>query len=149
MPDEFDELSWPASAVPPLPAPGRQGDAIPRLITRIYARCDEGVRAAVLGCLLRPLGTLGLLAIAAGAFGSFLPRRSGEAVAVSVEDVSRFSVEQVAELVRFVAQVSPEALRQVADMLAAHATGVTAFTAPAVLLLLRALDRSRVGAAEP
>jgi hypothetical protein len=45
--------------------------------------------------------------------------------------------------VRFVAQVSPDALQQVADTLAAHAMGVTVFTVPAIVLLSRALERSR------
>jgi hypothetical protein len=143
MPDEFDELAWPASPEAAPPAAAGTSDAIPRLITRLYTTCDEGLRATVLACLLRPLGSLGIAAIAAGAFAGFVQRRTAEGVRVSIDDVSRFSSDQIVELVRFVAQVSPEALQQVADTLAAHAVGVSAFSAPAVVLLLRALDRSR------
>jgi hypothetical protein len=143
MPNEFDEISLPCNGGRGSTGAAAGGavarDSVPRLIARIYHVSDEPRRAHLLNCLLRPLGPLGLVAISAGAFAGFLQRRSPEGFRVSTEDVSRYTTDQIAELVRFVAQVSPEALQLVADSLADRPAVITAFGAAAVTLLLRAL----------
>jgi len=53
-----------------------------------------------------------MAAVASGAFGAFLLRR------VTLDDVARISVEQLAELARFVEQCNPDVLQQVLSMLA-------------------------------
>lgn len=143
MAEEFDEVSWPATQGRTASTSVRASDPLPRLITRMYAASDERLRARLLGCLLRPLGSLGLVAVAAGAFADFLQRRSTEGFKVSIEDVSRYSSDQIAELVRFVDQVSPEALQLVANTLADNPVGVTAFSASVLVLLMRALQSPR------
>ncbi|WP_280154899.1 hypothetical protein [Piscinibacter sp. XHJ-5] len=62
--------------------------------------------------LLRPVGSLALAAIASGAFSTFLLRR------VTPDDVARITVDQTAELARFVARCSPDTLQQILSMLA-------------------------------
>lgn len=96
----------------------------------------------VLQRLLDPLGTLGLAAIAAGAFAGFLQRRGAEGLRVSIDDASRFSGDQIVELVHFVGQVCPE-VQSVVGTFADNPVGLTAFSASAVVLLLRALSRSK------
>lgn len=145
MTNEFDDTPWPSHRLPSAVHTGRLPDPVPRLITRMYAASNARLRALLLQRLLDPLGTLGLAAIAAGAFAQFLQRRSGQGIRVSVDDVSRYSSDQIAELVRFVAQVSPASLQAVADTFVENPVGITAFSASAIVLLIRALRRSSAG----
>ena len=115
MSDEFDDASYPTpprrDARPPEATRGRYPPTASRLISRLYVAANRPLRAKLLACLLRPLSPLGLVAIAAGAFGGFLHRSDAGGLRIAIDDVSRFSSEQIGELARFVEQVSPEALQ--------------------------------------
>jgi hypothetical protein len=129
--DEFDEVR---------PALRNQRTRQPapaaRLLVRLYGAARLPLRARLLECLVKPLGPLGLVAVAAGAFGDFLYRGGARA---TMDDVARYSNEQVGELARFVEQVSPEALQECARLLAENPVGMAAFSASAAMLLLRQL----------
>lgn len=142
MLDEFEDAPWPKHPMQGASSTDDKPDPVPRLITRMYTASDAPLRVRLLQRMLDPLGTLGLAAIATGAFAGFLQRRSGEGIRVSVEDVSRFSSEQITELVRFVGQVSPESLQAVANTFAENPVGITALGASAVVLLMQALKRA-------
>lgn len=143
MLDEFEDASWPNQPPHGAAARGRRAERLPRLIGRIYQAGSASLRARLLAGLLDPLGTLGMAAIAAGAFAVFVQRRGIEGIRVSIEDAGRYSSDQIAELVRFVWQVSPESLQTLAGMIADNPVGVTALSASAVVLLMRALQRPR------
>ena len=131
MSDEFDDA---VDALPAPPAaPARRRSA--RLIARLYGSANLALRARFVACLIRPLSPLGLAAIGAGAFTILLSRRGAGGISVAVADVAQFSKEQIAELVRFVEQVSPEAIAQVAAMVADNPVGVGTFTASVGVLL--------------
>jgi len=140
MSDEFDDLPDPATLTrpgPPMhPAPSPRA-LVPRLVSRLYAVADPALRARLLGCLLAPLGTLGVAGIAAGAFAGLL-RRSGP---LPAEEAAGYTSDQILELARFVEQVSPQALQQAAELLATNPVGLAAFGASAAMLLLRLLGR--------
>ena len=93
----------------------------------------------MLACLLRPLGTLSLVAVASGAFAGLLQRNGTAPEQVLVADAARFSSEQILELAAFVQEASPEAFEQLTALIAQHPMGVTAFSASALLLLYRRL----------
>jgi hypothetical protein len=64
----------------------------------------------------------------------------------ALDDLARFSSEQVFELARFVEQVSPEVLRRIAGAVASNPAGAPALTAAAALLLMRLLqERGETG----
>ena len=134
MSDEFDD------AVDALPVStgartaAERGRAA-RLIGRLYGSANLALRTRFVACLVRPLSPLALAAIGAGAFTILLSRRGAGGISVAVADVARFSQEQIAELARFVEQVSPEALAQVAAMVADNPVGVGSFTASVAMLL--------------
>ena len=86
--------------------------ALPEKIADAYRHAAAPVRRKLLECLLRPVGSLALAAVASGAFSTFLLRR------VTLEDVARITADQTAELARFVEQCNPDALRQILSMLA-------------------------------
>jgi two-component system OmpR family response regulator len=119
------------------------------LVAHLYAAADPPLRTRLLACLLRPLGSLGLAATAAGAFAGLLQRSGAAAIPAALEDASRFSHDQIAELARFVEQVSPAALQQFAGLIADNPVGVAAFAASATMLLLRALRVSTPVASVP
>ena len=148
MSDEFDDAVDPiaTSAAPGVPAAPAEGRAA-RLMARLYGSANLALRTRLVACLLRPLGPLGVAAVAAGAFAVVLTRRSAGGIGVAMADVAEVSTEQVAELARFVEQVSPEALQQAAGLVVENPIGVGAFTASVALLLALELRRASTGAA--
>ncbi len=116
-------------------------------MSRLYRSAAEPVRASMLRCLIRPLGPLGLAAIASGAFADVL-RRSGErSLDIPLDSLGRYSNDQVVELVQFVQQVSPEAIQQVTSLFADAPMGSAAFSAAVALLLARLVLGSDPGKA--
>jgi hypothetical protein len=77
--------------------------------------------------------------VAAGAFASLLHY---DGIKVAIDEVARFSSQQIAELARFVEQVEPNALEQFATLGAHNQAALTMFGAAALVLLMRALRRS-------
>ena len=146
MSDEFDDAVDPiaTSALPAAPAVAADG-RVARLMARLYASANLALRTRLIACLVRPLGSLGVAAVAAGAFTVVLSRRGAGGLGVAMADVAEFSKEQVAELARFVEQVSPEALQQAAGLVFEHRIGVGAFTASVALLLAFELHRASTG----
>lgn len=112
----------------------------PRLVSRLFRSARPGARARVLEALVRPLGSLGLTAVAAGAFAGIAARRHG---GIGLDEAARFSGDQVLELSRFVEQVDPDVFQHLASDVLASPAGFTAFGIAAALLVLRRSRRAR------
>jgi len=146
MSDEFDDAVDPIAASAPPAARGGAGEGrAARLMARLYGSANLALRTRLVACLLRPLGSLGVAAVAAGAFTVVLSRRGADGLGVAMADVAEFSKDQVAELARFVEQVSPDALQQAAGLVFDNRMGVGAFTASVALLLALELRRTSSG----
>ena len=147
MSDEFDDAIDPIATSAPAAVPSAAADGrAARLMARLYGSANLALRTRLVACLVRPLGSLGVAAVAAGAFTVVLTRRGAGGLGVAMTDVAEFSKEQVAELARFVEQVSPEALQQAAGLVYDNPIGVGAFTASVALLLALELRRASTGA---
>jgi hypothetical protein len=146
MSDEFDDAVDPiaTSAAPGVSTAAAEGRAA-RLMARLYGSANLALRTRLVACLLRPLGSLGVAAVAAGAFTVVLSRRGAGGLGVAMADVAEFSKDQIVELARFVEQVSPEALQQAASLVFENRIGVGAFTASVALLLAVELGRASTG----
>jgi hypothetical protein len=120
---------------------------VARLVSRLYDAANPALRSRLVACLLRPLGTLGAVGVAAGAFGSFVCRNGTDGARAAMMDMARFSSDQLFELVRFVEQVQPEALQDFASLIAERPMGMAAFSASAALLLMQTLNPPRAGPA--
>jgi hypothetical protein len=96
-------------------------------------------RSRIVATLVRPLGPLALVAVASGAFAGLLDRINALGASLPIDELGHFTREQVYELARFVEQVSPEALQQVAGAIADNPFGVSAFGAAAAVLLATAV----------
>lgn len=116
--------------------PGERSRAA-RLAARLYAGAGAVQRSRIVATLLKPLGPLALVAVASGAFAGLLDRTSALR-ARPIDELGHFTREQVFELARFVEQVSPDALRQVAAAIGDNPFGVSALGAAAAVLLASA-----------
>jgi len=120
-----------------------------RLASRLYAGAGAVQRSRIVATLLRPLGPLALVAVASGAFAGLLNRASTLGSALPIDELGHFTREQVFELARFVEQVSPDALQQVAGAIAENPFGVSAFGAAAAVLLATAVHARGAPGQEP
>ena len=136
MPDEFDDQPAPRAAISLPPRPAGDGPPIPELVAEVYRSARPTLRARLLEYLLRPVGPLGLVAIAAGAFGTILQRGGYRQLAVAPEDAARISPDHMRELAQYLEQADPESLLQIAPILAENASGVGTAGVAATLLLL-------------
>lgn len=114
--------------------PGERSRAA-RLASRLYAGASAVQRSRIVATLVRPLGPLALVAVASGAFAGLLNRIHALGGALPIDELGHFTRDQVFELARFVEQVSPDALQQVAGAIAENPLGVSAFGAAAAVLL--------------
>ena len=146
MSDEFDDAPDPVALAAAPAAPAASGRAA-RLVARLYGSANLALRRRLVACLVRPLGPLGLAAVAAGAFTAVLSRSGAGGLHVAIGDAARFSKEQITELARFVEQVQPEALLQAARLVGENPFGVGAFSASVALLLALELRRATSGSA--
>jgi hypothetical protein len=110
---------------------------VPQLVGEVYREAPPPLRARLLECLLKPVRPLPLVAVAAGAFGTFLHRESWSRVSVSIEDAVRFSADQVFELARYVEQFQPETFRQIGSVLAENPVCMATLSGSLLLMALR------------
>ena len=143
MTDEFedaiDPTAWRRS--PPQQAMGnsRAARRVPKLMARVVVGASQPLRAALLACLLRPVGPLALLAIASGAFAKHFRRDQSGSLLLSPDGFAHHSSEQISEQVRFVEQISPDALRQFTVLLTDTQIGVASFSAAVAVVLMNAV----------
>ena len=87
------------------------------LVADLFAKAALPQRVRLLNGLLRPVGPLALVAIAAGAFGNLLPTTQWRVVNATLDDAMRLTGAQVLELARYVEQKSPEAFARLPELL--------------------------------
>ena len=83
------------------------------LLADWFEQAPAPQRVSLLNGLLRPVGPLALVAVAAGAFASLLPAAHWHVASVSLTDAMRVTAGQVLELARYVEQKSPDVLQAV------------------------------------
>lgn len=125
-------------------APEQGGDAsaarIPQLVSELYRHAPAPLRRQLLECLLKPVGPLAIVTIAAGAFAHLLYRLRLQGVPVSLDDAARVSSEHVFELARYVAQANPDTLLRMGALIADSPFALATVAGAA---LLAALDARR------
>ena len=114
-----------------------------RLVSRLYAAANWPLRGKLLASLLRPLGPLGVAAIASGAFVGLIPRVGQDGLAHAADDVARFSIDQIVELSDFVEQVDPAALQNFAHLVLDNPVGLASFCTLIAVALLRRVHLQR------
>ena len=142
----FDRKQADGGWLPGVPAERRLAHGIPELVSQVYYQAPVPLRAKLLECLLRPVGPLALVTIAAGAFGRFLYRLQHNAMPISIEDAARITSDHVLELARYVEQSSPDALLQFGTLIADRPVGFASLSGSALLMALTLLKRHQAGA---
>lgn len=117
--------------------------SLARLIANLYAQATPAVRGRLLSVLLRPVGPLALVAIAAGGFARLLPPTRWQGVQVRGEDTEHFNAQQVADLVHYVEQKSPELLWQLPQLVGDSRLWFGTVTGALLLLALQKLQAPR------
>jgi hypothetical protein len=127
--------------VPPPTADDGEAALVPLYVAGMYREAPARLRAPLLECLMRPVGALGLVAVAGGAFAAVRHRHGWDRVQVTLEDTARISAEQVLELSAYLQQTTPEVFRQVGELVSQHPA--LASSGLSAALLLSVLRRAR------
>lgn len=123
-----------------------------RLVARLYAVANLPLRIELIACLVRPLGPLGPIVIADGAFSRLLRLNKRGGFRVVIDDAVRFTGSEIAELAAFAQQVNPKALEHFARIMTNSRIEIATFSKTSLSLLSRELQRSDggvVGAGAP
>ena len=134
---EVDDLQAPPAATEFTAPP-----PMARLTARLYCMVNAPLRSRMLQCLVQPLGSLGLAAVASGAFAQLLIRPGASASALSAEEIGRYSSDQIYELARFAEQVSPEAVQQAVRLVANNPVGLSALGASLLVWLVPSIQQA-------
>ena len=117
---------------------GAESEAlVPLYVSGVYREAPPTLRAQLIECLMRPMGALGLVAVAGGAFAALRQRHGWQTLQVTLDDATRITADQVMELSLYLQQATPEVFRQVADLVADQPLAVGGLSAVLLLQLLR------------
>ena len=133
-------------------APHSAGHATPELaplVADLFVKAPPPQRLRLLNGLLEPVGPLAPVAIAAGAFGSLLPRTQWQGAIATLDDAMRLTGGQVLELARYVEQKSPEAIAALPELLGDSPLWVGSLSGALLLLVLRAWRRRALDRPQP
>ena len=117
---------------------GAESEAlVPLYVSGVYREAPPTLRAQLIECLMRPMGALGLVAVAGGAFAALRQRHGWQTLQVTLDDATRITADQVMELSLYLQQATPEVFSQVADLVADQPLAVGGLSAVLLLQLLR------------
>jgi hypothetical protein len=111
---------------------------VPVLVAAVYREAPPSLRQRLLNHLLRPVGPLALVAVAAGAFANLLPPGRWSGAQVQLDDVWTIRPDQVLDLAQYVEQKAPELLWRLPDVLAANPVVLGTLSGALLLMALRA-----------
>lgn len=109
--------------------------SVPQLIGEVYESAPPRLRARILEHLMRPLGILGLMAIANGVFANTRLRSGLANPTVALEDTSAIEPGDVVKLADWAQQVSNDAIAGLSQLVTAS-PGLAKSAAAAVLMSL-------------
>jgi len=99
---------------------------LPSWTAQAYDEAPAAMRPRIIECLMRPVGVLGLVAVAGGAFAALRQRNGWQQLQVGLGDAVHVTTAQVFELASYVQQTAPDAFSQVADLFSSQPAGVGA-----------------------
>ena len=111
---------------------------VPLLVAALYDEAPVGLRQRLLNHLLRPVGPLALVAVAAGAFARLLPSDRWSGVQVRIDDVLSIRADQVLDLTLYVQQKAPEMLWGLSDLLGSSPVVLGTLSGVLLMAALRA-----------
>ncbi|MEK8031100.1 hypothetical protein AACH06_09765 [Ideonella sp. DXS29W] len=129
-------------ALPPSADRGEASAAlVPLYVSGVFREAPLAFRAQLVECLMRPMGALGLVAVANGVFAAVRHRHGWDRLQVTIEDTARITADQVLELSAYLQQAAPEVFRQVADLVGRQPVVASGLSAVLLLQVLRGWKR--------
>jgi hypothetical protein len=107
--------------------------SVPKLIGQIYESAPLTLRARIIEQLMRPLGVLGLMAVANGIFAGIRLRDHSACPRVAIEDATAILPSDVVALADWAQQVSSEAIDGLSKLIST--SPVLASSAAAAILV--------------
>lgn len=118
-------------------------NSVAPLLANFYRDAPSAVRLSLVRAMLRPVGPLALVAIAAGAFARLLPGSPSQPLEVTTESVGSIGPDQVFELARYVEQKAPEWLACLPELVGTPDVWLATVSGALLLVALQALRRPR------
>ena len=141
----MDPTDNPRATSPTEAAPESGLPEVPRYVSEVFDAAPVGVRAQLIETLMRPMGALGLVAVAGGAFAAVRQRNGWQHLRVTLDDAARISADQVQELSTDLVQAAPEVFGQIADLLGRQPVLVSSLSTVLLLHALRRMGRPARG----
>ncbi|HJV67816.1 hypothetical protein [Ideonella sp.] len=116
---------------------------VPLYVSGVFRETPLSFRAQLIETLMRPMGALGLVAVANGVFAAVRHRHGWERLQVTLDDTARITADQVLELASYLQQAAPEVFRQVGELISSQPAVASGVSAVLLLQLLRIGRRRR------
>ena len=126
----------------PSPAELGRSPLIPLYVSGLFTEATGPFRVQLIEILMRPMGALGLVAVAGGAFAALRQRHGWQTLRVTLDDAARITADQVLELATYLQQATPEVFRQVADLVVDQPLAVGGVSAVLLIQALRGRPRA-------
>ena len=114
---------------------------LPLYVSGVFREAPVSFRAQLIETLMRPMGALGLVAVANGVFAAVRHRHGWERLQVTLDDAARITADQVLELSAYLQQAAPEVFRTVGDLVSSQPAVAGGLSAILLLHALRTLRR--------
>ena len=134
----------PASVAPPAPATHltpRSNALVPLWTSGLYAEADTALKVQLVECLMRPMGALGLVAVADGVFAALRHRHGWQRLQVTADDLVSVSADDVYQLAGYLLEAAPEAFGRVVHLLASNPTALATVSGVLLWQALRSAGR--------
>lgn len=118
---------------------------VPLYVSGVFREAPATFRAQLIETLMRPMGALGLVAVAGGVFAAVRQRHGWARLHVSIDDAARITADQVLELSTYLQQAAPDVFRQVAELVSSQRAVAGGLSAILLLQVLRATRKRREG----
>ncbi|HEV8692083.1 MAG TPA: hypothetical protein VGQ91_17395 [Ideonella sp.] len=112
---------------------------VPLYVSGVFREAPTSLRAQLIECLMRPMGALGLVAVANGVFAALRQRHGWHHLQVTLDDATRITGDQILELAAYLQQTAPEVFGQVGDLVSRQPALAGSLSA---VLLLHVLHRT-------
>jgi len=119
---------------------------VPVLVAKLYDEVPAPLRQRLLNHLLRPVGPLALVVLAAGAFARLLPPGRWSSAQVQLDDVWTIGPDQVLALAQYVEQKAPDLLWRLPEVMAASPLLASSLSGALLLMALRHARQRAPGA---
>ena len=129
-------MAEPDQATPVLAAEAAGTALVPLYVSGVFREAPVTFRAQLIETLMRPMGALGLVAVANGVFAAVRQRHGWERLQVTLDDAARITADQVLELSAYLQQAAPEVFRAVGELVSSQPAVAGGLSA---ILLMHAL----------